>query len=97
LEGQQEAGISGGDYKLLKVSRAGGTIEWDLHYYLVTGATMGDQDLEETEQGDIEVITLSAEELFEKLKAGEIQEGRSADMIWHWLATNNFISLTNKS
>lgn len=93
LEGREEAGIQGGDYTLLTISKAGATIEWDLFYYLVTGATIGEQGLEESEQGDIDVIILTAAELFEKLRAGEIQEHRSAAMIWQWLAQNGSIVL----
>lgn len=91
-EGKQEAGISGGDYEELGVSKAGASVEWDLHYFKVIGADMGEQELEQNEKGDIETIILSAEEIFEKLSKREIKEGRSADMLWSWLQENGFIS-----
>ncbi len=90
-EGREEAGISGGHYELLEVSHAGSSVEWDLYYFLVTGAAMGEQQLTEEEKGDIEKVVLSAEEIFEKLKNREIKEGRSADILWSWLENNNFI------
>lgn len=90
-EGEQEAGISGGNYEQIAVSKAGASVEWDLHYLKVTGAQIGEQNLEEHEQGDIETITLSAQEIFEKLTNREIKEGRSADMLWSWLYENGFI------
>jgi hypothetical protein len=90
-EGKQEAGISGGEYEEIGVSKAGASVEWDLHYFKVIGADMGEQELEENEKGDIETIILSAEEIFEKLTKREIKEGRSADMLWSWLQENGFI------
>lgn len=90
-EGKEEAGISGGTYTLLEVSKAGASVEWDLHYFHVQDADIGEQDLEEHEQGDIETVTLSAEEIFAKLSQREIKEGRSADMLWSWLQKNGFI------
>lgn len=90
-EGKQEAGISGGNYENLGVSKAGASVEWDLHYFKVTDAEIGQQELEEQEVGDIETVILSAEEIFEKLSNREIKEGRSADMLWLWLQSNGFI------
>jgi 8-oxo-dGTP pyrophosphatase MutT (NUDIX family) len=90
-EGHEEAGISGGTYKFLETTTAGASVEWDLHYFKVTGAHIGEQNLEEHEQGDIETVVLTPIEIFEKLKNREIREGRSADMLWCWLAENGFI------
>lgn len=90
-EGKEEAGISGGEFIPGEVSKAGASVEWDLHYYLVKNADIGEQELEEHEQGDIETVILSAEEIFEKLSQREIKEGRSADMLWSWLQKNGFI------
>lgn len=91
-EGREEAGISGGIYNLLEVSRTGASVEWDLHYFIVQNASFGEQELEDHEQGDIETVVLSAQEIFEKLSRREIKEGRSADILWSWLQTGGFIS-----
>ncbi len=90
-EGKEEAGVSGGEYTALEVSKAGASVEWDLHYFKVVNADIGEQELEEHEQGDIETVIFSAEEIFEKLSKREIKEGRSADMLWSWLQNNGFI------
>lgn len=90
-EGKEEAGISGGEYTPLGVSRAGASVEWDLYYFKVTNAEIGEQELEEQEQGDIETVILSAKEVFENLSKREIKEGRSADILWQWLLENKFI------
>lgn len=90
-EGKEEAGISGGEYIPLEVSKAGASVEWDLHYFKITNAEIGEQELEEHEQGDIETVILSAKEVFQKLSKREIKEGRSADMLWSWLKDNGFI------
>ncbi|HEY1041757.1 MAG TPA: hypothetical protein VGE63_03490 [Candidatus Paceibacterota bacterium] len=90
-EGKEEAGIEGGTYREVLISKAGASVEWDLHYFTVTGAEIGIQESEE-ERGEIEsVIKLTAQEIFEKLVAGEIQEGRSADVLWRWLAQKGYI------
>lgn len=88
-EGKQEAGIDGGEFDPLGVSKAGASVEWDLHYYTVKNAVIGEQDLEDGEQ--IQTVVLSAQEIFEKLSNGEVQEGRSAEKLWLWLVVNNLI------
>ncbi len=90
-EGRQEAGIYGGKYIPLETAKAGASVEWDLHYFIVSDYKIGEQDLEDLEKGDIETLVLSAEEIFEKLTKREIKEGRSADMLWLWLQKNGFI------
>lgn len=91
-EGREEAGVSGGTMSFVSVARAGASIEWDLYYFRLEGAAFGDQELEEAEQGDIETVRLSAREIFDRLAAGEVQEGRSADVLWRWLATSGSLS-----
>ena len=93
VEGREEAGVQGGDYSFIEMSKAGASVEWDLYYFLVKDAVLGEQELEEHEMGDIETVILLPEEIFEKLKNREIKEGRSADMLWWWLAKNDFVIL----
>ena len=90
-EAFEEVGVTGGIYEFLETTTAGTSVEWDLHYFKVTNAEIGEQNLEEHEQGDIEMVTLSPFEIFEKLKNREIREGRSADMLWCWLVENGFV------
>lgn len=96
-EGKQEAGIVGGEYSQAEVSKAGASVEWDLHYFTVKNAAIREQELEESEKGDIETVVLSAEEIFEKLTKGEIREGRSAEKLWLWLARNGYIKFTDSN
>lgn len=93
LEAVQEVGVKDGDFSKISVSKAGGSVEWDLHYFLVKNVELGNQELEDHEQGEIEVIFLNIPEIFEKLKNGEIKEGRSATVIWDYLARKDFIKL----
>lgn len=93
-EGREEAGVSGGMLSFVSVARAGASVEWDLFYFQLKNAEFGDQELEETEQGDIDTVRLSAREIFDKLVAGEVQEGRSADVLWRWLATNGLMKFS---
>lgn len=90
-EGKEEAGVDGGLYELVSISKAGASVEWDLYYFRVTNANIGKQNLTEEELGDIEIVILSAEEIFNKLSKGEIKEGRTADLLWVWLKDNGFI------
>jgi 8-oxo-dGTP pyrophosphatase MutT (NUDIX family) len=91
-EGREEAGVLNGDFELVGISTAGASVEWDLYYFRVTQIERGEQSLEEHEKGDIEVVVLSAQEIFEKLSQREIKEGRSADMLWWWLSTQGFLT-----
>ena len=93
-EGREEVGVSGGEYSLLKIAKAGASVEWDLYYFLVKNAVVGKQDLEAGEQGDIEPVILSMRDIFEKLVNGEIQEGRSAEVLWRWLVENKYLQKT---
>ena len=89
-EGKEEAGIDGGEFSALGMSKAGASVEWDLHYFTVRNAVIGEQDLEYGEQ--IQIVVLSAQEIFEKLSNGDVQEGRSAEKVWLWLTKNGFIN-----
>lgn len=90
-ESKEEAGINSGNYEIIEVSKAGASVEWDLYYIKVTDPEIGEQELEEYEEGDIETIILSPKEIFDKLSKREIKEGRSADILWLWLEHNKFI------
>jgi 8-oxo-dGTP pyrophosphatase MutT (NUDIX family) len=91
-EGKEEAGISEGTYELLEISKAGASVEWDLYYFKVVHSQQGEQHLEDSEQGDIDTIVITAREIFDKLCNREIKEGRSADMLWWWLQKNGYIT-----
>lgn len=94
VEARQEVGVIDGDFSPIAIAKAGGSVEWDLYYFLVKNPVLGEQNLTDEEKIDnIEVVFLTSKEIFEKLKNKEINEGRSADVIWRWLAEKNFIVL----
>ena len=84
-EGREEAGLRSGTYSLLEVSHAGASVDWDLHYFLVTDTVMAEQELEESEVGNISVEFIPLLDLRKALIAGEVQEGRSAAILWRWM------------
>ncbi len=84
-EGREEAGLHSGVYRFLEVSHAGASVDWDLHYFLVTDPVMRAQELEESEMGNISVEFVSLADLRKALIAWEVQEGRSAAVLWRWM------------
>jgi hypothetical protein len=84
-EGREEAGLQSGIFRALEISHAGASVDWDLHYFLVTDAVMAAQELEESEMGNISVEFVSLEDIRRALLAGEVQEGRSAAILWRWM------------
>lgn len=92
-EAKEEAGITATDWKLLGISKAGASVEWDLYYFLATGVEVGKRDLEESEKGDFkDTVIISPSELFTLLTEGKVQEGRTAAYLWAWLAENKYIT-----
>ncbi len=94
-EGKEEVGLDEGDFEFIEKSIAGTSVEWDLYYFLVKNPKISEQDLKDDEIDNISVVRLSPKEIFEKLKNKEIQENRSADVLWRWLAINNFLNIVN--
>ncbi len=93
-EAKEEAGIHATTWKSLGVSKAGASVEWDLYYFLATGVTLGDKELEAGEMGDFEdSVLVSRPELFDYLKQNKIKEGRTAACLWNYLAEGEYIKL----
>lgn len=93
-EAKEEAGISSETWKLLGTSKAGASVDWDLHYFLALNCSLGAQELEDGEKGDFgSIVRVSPSELLTFLKENKIQEGRSAAYLWKWLAENDYINL----
>jgi len=87
LEAKQETGVDEiVDPKILKISRAGASVEWDLYYVTGTIARMSEQELEadEKERG-IEVAFYSKEKVAELLRTGGVQEDRTAGVLYRYL------------
>jgi ADP-ribose pyrophosphatase YjhB (NUDIX family) len=89
---KEEAGISTESLELISISTAGASVDWDLYYYLATGVTLGQNDLQENEVETIVGLEeICPEVLFTLLRDNKIQEGRSATILWQWLALNKYI------
>jgi NUDIX domain len=84
-EGREEAGLHSGIFHALEVSHAGASVDWDLYYFAVRDPVMAAQELEDSEMGNISVEFVSREEIRKALLAGQVQEGRSAAVLWRWM------------
>ena len=82
-EAKEEVGIIVNDLELFAVSKCGGSVEWDLYYFVVTSCTQGEQALEHGE--DITPAPTSREEVKQMCLDGRIQEDRSALMLLRYL------------
>jgi 8-oxo-dGTP pyrophosphatase MutT (NUDIX family) len=80
-EALEETGLIIKNLALITKANAGATVEWDLYYFMVDKYTEnpGGQELEDGE--DIEVAWMSADELLQAIKNGEMQEWRSAGVL----------------
>lgn len=77
----EEVGLTVKNPKLIKVSHAGATIEWNLYYFLISNFSKrkGGQALEEGE--DITSAWYSLNEVKEMCLSGQIQEDRSVAVL----------------
>lgn len=92
-EALQEAGVIIKNLNHYVTARAGGTIEWDLQYWVATDweySTSG-QELEHGE--DIKPVEVPFNELLDKIKRGEMKEYQSIGVLARWMAENDRIML----
>ena len=82
-EGMEESGIKPTEIELFCKSLCGGSMEWDLYYFIITKYEEVGQDPEDGEK--IEVMKVSREELKELALSGEMQEDRSVAVILKYL------------
>jgi 8-oxo-dGTP pyrophosphatase MutT (NUDIX family) len=87
-ESAEEAGIEVDNVKLIRVSKLGATIEWDLFVFEATGWNQREsgQSLEAGEEGT-EVTWISFAEAKTKILDGHLQEERVALILLQWLAS----------
>lgn len=83
-EAHEEAGVESGDFKWIHKSVSGLTVDWTLHYFLVTNAILGAQALEADE--DIAVFPVSKDEAKKMCLDGRISEERSALVLLRYLS-----------
>jgi len=83
-EAREEVGLVVGDLELFGVSKYGGSMEWDLYYFVVKSFTEADQQLEHGE--DITLAPTDIEEVKAMCLDGRVQEDRSALMLLRYLS-----------
>lgn len=85
-EAREELGVNVTEQEHFYTSKAGATIEWDLHYVIVSSfKELNEQTLEHGE--DIEPLWVSIEEAREMCLNGDIGEERSAMTLFRYLYT----------
>ena len=82
-EAREEVGLIVTDLELFWVSKCGGSVEWDLYYFVVKSFTQAEQQLEHGE--NIAPAPTDIEEVQLMCLDGRIQEDRSALMLLRYL------------
>lgn len=86
-EGMEEVGVKPLEIELFLKSRCGGSLEWDLYYFVVKKYEEVPQDPEDGER--IEPVKFSEEELKELALSGKMQEDRSVAVLLKYLHSIN--------
>lgn len=82
----EEVGLIARSPKLIKVSKAGATIEWDLYYFEINDFKTDKQHLEDGE--DITFEWYSFDEVLRLCQENMVQEDRSVGVILNYLIKN---------
>lgn len=82
----EEVGLIAKNPKLLKISKAGATIEWDLYYFEIKEFKQDKQHLEEGE--DITFAWYTVKEVLGLCKGNKIQEDRSVGVLLNYILKN---------
>ena len=82
-ESKEEVGITVRNPGLLHISTSGGTIEWDLWYWLVKDFDQGRQELEHDEE--IEIVEMTPFEVAQLVINKEFSEDRSRVVLMDYL------------
>lgn len=85
-ESKEEVGITVRNPELLHIATSGGTIEWDLWYWLVKDFDRGEQELEHDEE--IEILEMTPSEVVQLVIDKEFSEDRSRVVLMDYLINN---------
>lgn len=85
-ESKEEVGITVRNPELLHVATSGGTIEWDLWYWLVKDFDRGEQELEHDEE--IEIAEMTPFEVAQLVINKDFSEDRSRVVLMDYLIKN---------
>lgn len=84
-EVREEVGLIAKNPKLIKISKAGATVEWDLYYFLITDFTENESGQELEEGEDISFAWHSFEEVKEICTHQKMQEDRSVGVLLSYI------------
>lgn len=87
----EEVGLVAKDPVLIKVSKAGATVQWDLFYFEIKDFQKDIQHLEEGE--DITFAWHTYEEVLKLCQENKVQEDRSVGVILNYLIRNRLVKL----
>jgi 8-oxo-dGTP pyrophosphatase MutT (NUDIX family) len=80
-EALEEVGVLVSHPKLLTIAKAGATVEWDLHYFLVHDFADAPGGPSPEEGEDIVPIWLAPEEIIAAIRKGRMSEWRSVGVL----------------
>ncbi len=84
-EVREEVGLLANDPKLLKVSKAGATVEWDLYYFLISDFEVNKKGQELEDGEDISFSWYTLKEVEGICTSGRMQEDRSVGVVLSYL------------
>ncbi len=84
-EVREEVGLLVNDPKLLKVSKAGATVEWDLYYFLISDFEVNKKGQELEDGEDISFSWYTLKEVEDICTSGRMQEDRSVGVVLSYL------------
>ena len=85
----EEVGLLAKNPKLIKISKAGATIQWDLYYFEIKEFEKDTQHLEEGE--DITFAWYSFDDVLKLCQENKVQEDRTVGVILNYLIKNKSI------
>jgi ADP-ribose pyrophosphatase YjhB (NUDIX family) len=94
-EVRQEVGLEINSPKLIKVSKAGATVVWDLYYFEIREFTKSKQHLEDGE--DITFNWYTFDQVKQFCKNQQIQEDRSVAVILNYLLSEEKVRSQNQN
>ncbi|MCD5380770.1 NUDIX domain-containing protein [Candidatus Gracilibacteria bacterium] len=85
IECEEETGLIANELTLFGTSHAGGTVEWDLYYFLVESFSISEDGQKLGTGEDITTSWYTMKELIELCNNGNVREDRSLGMIFKFL------------
>lgn len=90
----EETGIAAKTVKLFAVSNSGGTIDWDLYYFVMTDLSFGEARPEDDEK--IEVLKLSLKDTIDLVLFKSMSEDRSRMILLDYLLEHHPVEVSDR-